>query len=618
MKLKLLIHKITFLVFMGISFFLNAQEYGDNFVVFEGEATTNSFSATGEWKVRTPADGVTYQEYVDDPTAGIEPFYDTYIEYKGGWDNAVDELEYTFICPKSGNYQVSMRMHSPLRDGEAADQRNDVRIKMEGNFVTASTVFSTEQLETYEKYFGRAANKWGALYNLDIHNTQQNPPRYALTEGEEYTLKMKGRSPTTCIDYIVIYELAGEANVWVSGGEDLALVLPQTHRPGLGLVDPTDLTVVPETADVREGESIQLSIDWQPSNAKKDVTWLSSDTSIFTVDENGLVTAVGEIGETATITATSDIDGSLSSSSVLTIVEWYAITIENVTVTPEENNIVETEELQLTATITPVDTDDTALTWSSSDSGIASVNQNGLVTGVGIGSAIIRATSIVDNTKYDEVTVNVAELVEPSVTFDDTSKYKDGIFYVNGTIDVTVNYNAGSFETVDDKIRFYFRHIDENWSVVEDIDVIDVIEHNGTKSGTASATLQLADILPSADLLDGHFYFLFVKAFYTNGVSATMGIQPIQVEAETASVSIFKNVIGKIYPNPASENIFIQTDKDLSNSYYSIYSSIGNLVSYGTVNNQNKKINISSLQSGIYILKVENEYFSASQKIIIK
>ena len=50
---------------------------------------------------------------------------------------------------------------------------------------------------------------------------------------------------------------------------------------------------------------------------------------------------------------------------------------------------------------------DSSVTWSSSDENIASVNENGVVTGVAEGSAVIKATSVFDPSKSAEITVTV-------------------------------------------------------------------------------------------------------------------------------------------------------------------------------------------------------------------
>lgn len=80
------------------------------------------------------------------------------------------------------------------------------------------------------------------------------------------------------------------------------------------------------------------------------------------------------------------------------------ITTEN-NVTPEIT--VENGTLQLEATINPL-TVSQDVTWTiESGSTVVSIDQNGLVTALANGTAIVRATSVTDNTRYDEIEITV-------------------------------------------------------------------------------------------------------------------------------------------------------------------------------------------------------------------
>ena len=117
----------------------------------------------------------------------------------------------------------------------------------------------------------------------------------------------------------------------------------------------------------------------------KTVTWTSSDTSVATVDNNGLVTAV-KVG-TATITA---ICGTAKGTCAVTVVATPAA---SVTLNKTEATLKATETVQLTATVAPETTTDKTVTWTSSDEYIAKIDANGLVTAVAVGKATITATT---------------------------------------------------------------------------------------------------------------------------------------------------------------------------------------------------------------------------------
>lgn len=69
---------------------------------------------------------------------------------------------------------------------------------------------------------------------------------------------------------------------------------------------PTGFSVSPASVTLLEGMTTTLSVSWSPWNAEaQPITWSSSDTDVATVNNNGVVTAVGE--GTAQIQATAQV-----------------------------------------------------------------------------------------------------------------------------------------------------------------------------------------------------------------------------------------------------------------------------------------------------------------------
>jgi uncharacterized protein YjdB len=136
-----------------------------------------------------------------------------------------------------------------------------------------------------------------------------------------------------------------------------------------------------------------------------EVTWSTSDADVATVDEEGLVEAMGE--GTATITATS---GEISGTAEVTV-ELAVPSPSEVVVTPEEVTLTEIgATAELTATVLDedgVEIEGAAVVWTTSDADVATVDEEGLVEAVGEGTATITATSgEVSGTA--EVTVDLA------------------------------------------------------------------------------------------------------------------------------------------------------------------------------------------------------------------
>ena len=156
------------------------------------------------------------------------------------------------------------------------------------------------------------------------------------------------------------------------------------------VVNVTGITLSPTTKTMYTGESFILIPTITPDNAtNKSVTWTSSDPTIASVDENGMVKAIKK--GTATITAKTD-DGGFTATCVITVNEGDK-KVTGITLTPTTNTIKPGDSFVITPTVTPVDAADKSVTWSSSDSSIARVDSTGKVTALKAGTVTITATT---------------------------------------------------------------------------------------------------------------------------------------------------------------------------------------------------------------------------------
>jgi uncharacterized protein YjdB len=123
--------------------------------------------------------------------------------------------------------------------------------------------------------------------------------------------------------------------------------------------------------------------------AQQPVRWSSSDTTVLTVDANGLLLSRGP--GSATITAASD--GALDAAIGVTVLPRKGMPTA-FTVTPDAYTVGVGRSMQLFSTAV-MPSGDTAIQmgrWSSSDPAKVSVSETGVVTGVGGGSAVITAS----------------------------------------------------------------------------------------------------------------------------------------------------------------------------------------------------------------------------------
>lgn len=172
--------------------------------------------------------------------------------------------------------------------------------------------------------------------------------------------------------------------------------------------------VVPNPSSVLLGQTAQLTPVLRAENGDelsgRQVAWASSNETIATVSETGLVRGVA-VGE-ATITATSE---GQSGSTALTV---SAVPVATVEVAPPTAAIAVSGTVPLTATAK--DAGGAVLVgrpaaWTTSDANVARVSPTGRVTGVGAGTATIVAT-IEGRTGSSTVTVTQEPVATVEVT----------------------------------------------------------------------------------------------------------------------------------------------------------------------------------------------------------
>lgn len=121
----------------------------------------------------------------------------------------------------------------------------------------------------------------------------------------------------------------------------------------------------------------------------KNVTWSSSNTSKMKVDSNGVVTCMAvSYPATAVITATTE-DGGFTASCEVTFVKQK---VDSVSVDITELTLTQGASQSVQAVINPSDATIKDVVWSTSNQEVATV-ENGVVTGVSVGDAVITVTT---------------------------------------------------------------------------------------------------------------------------------------------------------------------------------------------------------------------------------
>ena len=143
--------------------------------------------------------------------------------------------------------------------------------------------------------------------------------------------------------------------------------------------------IIDDNISLYVGERKVIDIKVLPEDAPdKSVIWESENNDIALV-LNGTVEGIAPGTTKVKVSSTSD---KITSECVVQVLER---TIEKIELDKTEINLVKGNTITLTSVITPNDLHDKKITWTSSDSNVATVDENGMITAIGNGSTEIKA-----------------------------------------------------------------------------------------------------------------------------------------------------------------------------------------------------------------------------------
>ncbi|UOK16610.1 putative tail protein 4 [Salmonella phage S1] len=243
--------------------------------------------------------------------------------------------------------------------------------------------------------------------NVNIGNTEETEITVLPANATDKSVTYKSSDTaiaTVDADGKVTGVAAGNATITVTTTDGaktdtLAVVVKVPVVPVTGVIIDEG-----STASMTVGDTLQLHATVTPANAtNKNVSWQSSAPSVATVSSAGLVTAVA--GGSANVTVTTE-DGSFTATIGISVgvpvVHPTGVTIDQ----GDAADVVKGTTLQLTATVAPADATNKAVTWSSATPANATVDSNGLVTGIAFGTSVITVTTV-DGGKTDTITITV-------------------------------------------------------------------------------------------------------------------------------------------------------------------------------------------------------------------
>ena len=224
---------------------------------------------------------------------------------------------------------------------------------------------------------------------------------------------------------------------------------------------------------IMKGDRFVIIPTITPSDAdNKNVTFISSDDSVATVDNNGIVTGRG--GGVAIIIAKTDERGLVASCQV-TVQEF----VSSVNIVTDVTNVNIGDSRQVTAEVLPETATNRGLTWNSSNRNVITVDENGRITAVGVGKADLYAYAADGSGVYDYKPVEVVRPVSTiTVTPTSLSVPEGGSADIRATVAPSnATYLGVSWESSNNDVAI----VDSNGNII------------GVSAGTCTITANAID-----------------------------------------------------------------------------------------------------------------------------
>ena len=339
----------------------------------------------------------------------------------------------------------------------------------------------------------------------------------ATVDGEGKITLLKGGE--TVITVLLKDDITKRASFVLTVVDDVNLVYAQSVQ----IQSPCEQVALQE-------ESFSLNATFDQDGCIDGFTWSVSDETVLQIvsQENGICTFKPLKAGTCTVSVKSSRNGEIQDSCEIEVIANYrAESVSLLGVVTD--TIITGKTVALTAQITPSEASANRVTWSSSDEEILTVDENGNVTAVSVGSAEIVCT--VENVGEEDLekrfSFTVCEANAYYETFEDTY-YCDGNT-LKGSFEIGAtarNQVESIFMTVTDKAEYQLA--DTGYSVKVD------------KTGTSVGSWSFVDIkLPSVK--QGEKYKL---SFFLDFLR-----QPSETEA-SFYVGVLNPLEKLIFPNP--------------------------------------------------------------------
>lgn len=197
----------------------------------------------------------------------------------------------------------------------------------------------------------------------------------------------------------------------------------------------SEIVIKEENLELKIGEFYQIIPDLYPSSiTDAKIEWTTSDASLATVDETGLIEAIRP--GTVMITASSGED---ISDYVLVHISLASNQNPNLSLNMEDVSLKLGTRKKFVATVIPTDTKYEKIIWETSNTDVVTVNSEGEIYGLSLGSAVITASVKLDDNTIFSVSSNVNVVKETALFASNTSSLQNLYPYQEKDVQVRIS-----------------------------------------------------------------------------------------------------------------------------------------------------------------------------------
>lgn len=339
---------------------------------------------------------------------------------------------------------------------------------------------------------------------------------------------------------------------------------------------------IPSSINTLNG-TLQLTALVSPMGSNQSVIWsVFSGSNVGSVSQTGLVTAIAN--GVVTVRATLATDSTVFGEIVITVTN-QVIVPQSLVVTTQNNVpaeiITNAGTLQLVATVNPAGADQSVV-WSITEGNeFANINTNGLVTTLANGTLTVRAISVADNTIFGEIVITITNqvIVAESLVITAQNNIPAEITTASGTLQLiaTINPTGANQEVV--------------WSITAG-NTFATVNANGLVTAVANGTVTVRAVAVDNEAV-------------SDTIDIVINIDSMGVGEVTQNEFV-------LYPNPTSDIIMIQSQSAIKETV--VFNMVGQQVWRGTTS----RIDLTAVESGIYIVSIQDENNKIHTQKIIK